>query len=116
MPCGKPNDDDHEEDEASSSDYSYSYQYDEEAKNEELEAQLSWRDLESQTIPDEASMEVFKDLEEESLCIDLDNQIQVPAGSQAVVKLEVTASLPDDGVELVDVGLDCTVANGKDNS
>lgn len=57
-------------------------------------------------MPDEASMEVF----EEDLCIDLDNQIR--AGQ--AVKLEVSLFDEDDGVELADVGLDCTVVkDGK---
>lgn len=68
-------------------------------------------------VRDEVSMAVFKeDFEEESLCIDLDNQIRVPAGHKAAVKLEVKASLLEEeaGVELVGVGLDCTVSkNGK---
>lgn len=61
-------------------------------------------------MPDEASMEVFE--EEDSLCIDLDNQIRVPAGHKAAVKLEVSLLDEDDGVELADVGLDYT--NAKD--
>lgn len=59
-------------------------------------------------MPDEASMEVF----EEDLCIDLDNQIRVPAGHKAAVKLEVSLLDEDDGVELADFGLDYT--NAKD--
>ncbi|KAL1513928.1 hypothetical protein ABEB36_003266 [Hypothenemus hampei] len=72
----------------SCSDYSYSYQYDDDNK-EPLQSPQVWKDVEMQTRPDEASMESFREENEECLCVDLDNQIRVPKGHAALIKLNV---------------------------
>lgn len=76
----------------SSTDYSYSYQYDD--NQEPLPAPVAWRDVEQQATVDEASMETFRE-DGEYLNVDLYNQIKVPKGHAAKIRMDVVAEVDE---------------------
>ncbi|XP_066262197.1 uncharacterized protein [Euwallacea similis] len=79
-----------EEESDSSTDYSYSYQYEVQKELFQPES-IAWRDIEMQAMAEEVSMKVFDD-KKEFLGANLDNQIRVPEGHTALIRIGVTAS------------------------
>ncbi|XP_050305805.1 uncharacterized protein LOC126742959 isoform X2 [Anthonomus grandis grandis] len=112
LPCCKPKNDDEEpfvdqteEEQAdgsdTSTDYSHGYQYDD-GHDGLSPAESPWRDVEKQAIPDEASMESFREGEEQT--VTLDNQILLPKGKAALVRLGVTLEEVEEEEVVVDYG------------